>query len=822
MLEGFEPVVVDTLGGLCTLVERSDLPLGLSPLAKNVEFFPGGVRTRDGFKAYLSEAGSTNPFRTAFDHVDGRGTRHHMIYQGGTGKLGSRTTGTTINSVVAKLGAPSTFSTMRATSLYGRVFMCVSDGRRGLAPPFQWDGNLAASAVGATGAHEATISSPATGSMVGGLYYIVIAFETATGYITGATKLNYDTISNNDKIDLSSIPIGPPGTTKRRIFISLVDTFELYNPGGLVINDNTTTTFSGIDLTQAEIAAGLPFIDYATLHTPAAHLGVEAYSNRLVFWGGDGKIASFFGPLTTGINPTYSSIGLLNLDFSAEAAAAYTFNPLSTYVEWEGVTPLGTGTVVAGSAAEGETLNYYRITSAGGATDGLISQGSGTLPFYRPNRDVLGTYYLNPGRRYGIRARVRNVDSAASGSLKIVLNEVTGGGVSTAVATLTVPMSSAGAGWAIYESDGSYTVTAQPSVGMTIYTDTVPNGKKVDVTRIEVYDVETKRGHSTLNISRAFDPESLDAVTGVVQVSPNNGEEIRNVFPLRGNLYICKEGSLYVTQDSGQEPAFWNVEIVSSTVGTPSVHGVGLGDGWAVIVSRDGLYMFDGGAPQKVSQEIQPTWDLFDWTKGERMFCAVNTSDRHVIVGGPTSAGGYQQLRLNYVDGWESPIPSGNGRKWSTDTRYNGPTEGATFVHAAPLILDSGLRAIGFCHTDAKNGLSYIDKSTRADFSGAIDPIYETAPIGTEMMRSLFGEIAMKVRGSGTLTTTYVRPDASLVTLPGKTLSSSPLHDIEVRTHRLDTQLGVRIGVTGSNAYFIAKRIAVWVKTSPFSRLRGY
>ena len=821
MIEGFEPVVVDTLGGLCTLVERSDLPLGLSPMAQNVQFFPGGVRTRDGFKAYLQDAGTpTDGFRAAYDHVDGRGTRHHLIYQGGTGKLGSRTTGTTINSVIAKLGAPSSFSTMKATSQYGRVFACFSDGRRGLAPPFQYDGVLAASEVGATGAHEAYPAYDAFGgSMVAGVYYVAVSFETVTGYITGPTKLANVTLSGSGQIDITSIPIGPPGTVKRRLFISLVDTFELYNPPGLVLNDNTTTVMNNVNLSQAEIAAGLPFESYINLQPPTAHLGVTAYSNRIIYWGGDGKINQFFGPTSTGINPTYSSIGLINLDFSAEAAAAYTWGTPGSYAEWYGAS--AAAAVTAGSAAEGETLNYLSITSAGGATDGLVQQGWGSGD-YRLNRDELGMYYLEPGRRYGIRARVRNAGGAAAGDLKVILYTATSTGPArTMIATLTVPMSSTGPNWAIYESDGSVDVTAMPDVAIEVYLNGVTAGKVVDITRVEVYDVEYKRGFSTLDISRVDDPESFDILLGRVTISPNDGQEIRDVFPLRGNLYIAKEQSLYVTQDNGQEPAFWNNEIVSSTVGTPSVHGVGMGDGWVVIASRDGLYYFDGGAPQKVSQEIQPTWDLFDWTKGERLYCTVNTLTQTVIIGGPTSTG-WQQLRLSYVDGWGSPMNDGNGRKWSTDLRYTTATDTGQFLHATTLVLDSGGKAIAYCVSDDSARLVYEDAATYTDYSGRIASYYETAPIGTEVARSLFGQIVNKVRGTGTLLSYIVRPDGSATALPSKTLGSSPLHDVEIRIHQSDTQLGLRIGVAAAGHYFIAKRLSIWRKMAPFSRIRGY
>lgn len=824
MIEGFEPVVVDTLGGLCTLVERSDLPVGLSPLAKNVEFFPGGVRSRDGFKVFRNWSPLTDPPRALYEHVSALGTRHQITYLGATGYLDSAG-----SQFMEKIGAPSGFSTMKAASMYGRAFICISDGRRGLVPPIQVDDpltNTNLASIGMNGAHEATIAFAAGGSMVPGKYFIAVAFETQSGYISGLSKLNYDTMiagSGSYKINLTSIPLGPAGVTKRRIFISLVDSFELYNPSGLVLNDNTTTTLSGIDLTQAAIAEGMPFSDYINLQPPTAHLGVVGYSNRICYWGGDGKLNHFVGPLSSGINPDYSTIGLINLDFGSERYDAYTFNPLGPYVEWYGVTPIGTGSVQEKDTTSGELLNWYRIISNGVATTGLIEQGWGAGSSLRPNRDTLGNHYLNPGRRFGIRVRARNYNGAASGNLKVVLYEVASGVSRTALTTLTIPLASASAEWAIYEGDGTTVATGQPYVALSVYGDNVPNLGIVDIGHIEIYDVEEKRGGSFVDVSRAFDPESFDIVNGRISVSPNDGEEIRNCFPLRGNLYIAKERSLYVTQDNGQDAALWSVEIVSSTVGTPSVHGVGMGDGWAVIVSRDGLYMFDGGAPQKISQEIQPTWDLFDWTKGEQLFCTVDTQRQVIYIGGPTTSGGFQQLRLNYVEGFGDPVSgAGNGRKWSTDTRYTGGLEVGKFNHAWPITLTDGTKVMAFCASDDGSRVVYEDSATVNDYSGNINSTYETAPIGKDMGRSIFGQIAMKIRGSGTLNTSIVRPDGSATTLATRTLAANPLHDVEIKLLKIDTQQGVRINVYETGGYFNLRRLALWLKPAVYGPFRGY
>jgi len=827
MIEGFEPAVVDTLGGLCTLMERSDLPVGLSPLAKNVKFFPGGVQSRGGFSSFWTEAGVSDGYWSLTDFVDGRGDRYYAFLRGGKGTLavlGYPGGVATQTDLTQRMGFNPSFSTIRTATLYGRVYVCLSDGIRGLMPPWQIasTSGLVARNVAATGGHEALIAFGA-GAMLAGTYYVAVAFETDTGYISGAVKLNYDTTAVPCNISLSSIPIGPPGTTKRRIFISLVDSFELYNPAGLVINDNTTTSFGPFDLTVDEIASGLPFIDYIGLRKPPMQLGVEAYSNRLVYWGGDGRIDSFFGPTNSATPLTYSSIGLINLDFSADVASSYTWGVAGEYGEWYGAS--ASAAVTAGSYLQGELSNYLTLTSSGGATDALVQQGYGSMAVTaRYNRDTLGNYYLQPGRKYGIRVRARRSATGAAGNLVIKMYEHTALGARTTLTTATFPVTSMGEEWNVFEAYGTTAPTGLANLSIDVYLANVTNAAKVDVSHIEVFDNEYRRGTSTLSISRVDDPESFDVVSGSLTVSPNDGQEIRDVFVLNGNMYIAKERSLYVVTDNGQEPAFWSPQIVSDTVGTPSVHGSAVGDNFALLASRDGLYLLTGGSPLKVSQEIQPTWDLFDWTKGERIFVAIDTVSQYAIVGGPTSTG-YQQLRVDFVQGWGDPVGSGgNGRKWSTDTRFTGTpaTETGKFNGAATVTRRTGERSIVYCASDDSTGAYYESASVHSDYSGKIESVYETAPLGMDMGRSLFGTLLHKLRGSGTLLSWFVRPDGSATVLPSKTLGANPLHDVEIHTNNTDTQLGIRIGTSATGDYFIAKRLCVFRKRAPFSLLRGY
>jgi hypothetical protein len=834
MYEGFEPVVVDVLGGLCTRIERSDLPIGVSPRAENVRFFPGGVRSRGGFDILFGDSGDPSAgYWGGFGWVSYNGERYYSVLMGQTGAIrswypSSLSSSPTVTNI-ERIGKPA-YSTVRSTSLYGRNYVCVGDGKRGIIPPFQFDGRTDPWYIGSSGGHEAQITrNVGGGNMVAGRYFIAVAFENISGFISPAVKLNYETLSNGDDFSLTSIPIGPPGTIKRRIFVSLPDTFDLYNPAALVINDNTSTSGGPYDLSVDEIAAGLPYQTVALLQQPAPHLGVVDYNNRLVLWGGNNRIFSFFGPTTTGINPSYSSIGLINLDFSSDAASAYTWNVAGEYGEWYGSTTAAT--VMAGTKGDGELANYLRITSTGGVADGDLNQGYGIYyATLRPNRDAIGNQYLVPGRKYGIRVRARRSNGAVAGNLNVTLYTNPNLSSRTTVTAASFPVSSMTTEWAIYEYSGTTAVNNDACVSMNVKLTSVTANETIDISHIEVFDTADTRTASSLYISRADDPESFDELLGKIIVNDRDGEDIRNVFVLHGNLYVCKENSLYVIQDNGQEPATWSTEKVSGVVGTTSVHGVGIGDNFALIVSRDGLYMMTGGMPENVSKEIEPTWALFDWTKGEQMYCAVDSAKRYAVVGGPTTGGGSQQLYVDFSLGWGDPMGGGEAvRKWGIDKRaVNGVEYG--FSSAFTTVMPDESSAIVYTAANPQALLMFEDSSRPFDMTAIlsverqhIDVAYETAPIGSDIGRSLFGGVVLKIRGSGTLLSSFVRPSGTSVSLPSRSLTDASNHDVEIRTMNSDTQLGYLMSLNNeTNAYFIAKRIAVLIKKHPSARFRGY
>ncbi len=208
-----------------------------------------------------------------------------------------------------------------------------------------------------------------------------------------------------------------------------------------------------------------------------------------------------------------------------------------------------------------------------------------------------------------------------------------------------------------------------------MYADGVPapSGESFLVDNIEIFLTNAAQNASLVRASGTETPEAYDGVTGIMSIAENNGQGIRSAFVLRNNLYFVKERSLYVTATDGvNEPALWAVEEASNQVGTPSAHGVGVGEEWVVIAGRSGLYLFDGSNPVKLSQEIQPTWDAINWEAGQKLWVQVDTQHKRILVGVPMGAATQpnQILMLDYTEGFGDPLLAmltapERSRKWA-------------------------------------------------------------------------------------------------------------------------------------------------------------
>src|SRR5579863_1374971 len=637
-------------------------------------------------------------------------------------------------------------------------------------------GGLAASGGG---------TAAAAGSVDAGVHQVCVIFKTRQGYLTKPSPATTWTASGGKRAIVANIPTGPSNVTGRILcftgaggasFFYTGNGTTLFS-GNMVIADNTTTSLA-VDFSDAILLAGTNVDNLFRLVELGDCAGVTEYSERLFWWGERNKMNNW---VNLGFDGGFTGPSLPHYPLG--------WTPDSTFA------PGGTDEenfVVWGAA-------YSIVGNGTTATRGLLSQGA--------VQDSLGVQRIQAGTDYTVRARCARNSTLAQGTLHIHLYSASGG-INTA--GLQLAASQLKVNYVEYSAELTAPLITIPSdLVLRVYADGTPNSNgQFYVDAIEIYPTAQPVNASLVRASRVEDPESYDGIDGMLSVAENNGQAIRASFKLRERLYFVKEHSLHVTQDDGtNEPSLWSISEVSRRVGTPSVRGVGFGEDWVVIAHRTGLYLFSGGEPVKISQEIQPTWNQINWQYAQTLWVTVDTKERRIMIGAPfgSATTPNRVLMLDYHDldsasDIESRPPvnitytgrktaTDNSRKWSP---WSIAANCCTLIErtdgTAVAAFGGGLPGIG---GGGATGKIYQLSDTQFSDDGAAIPSYYTthffperaveSSLGLGAHRKLFSYLTMYVEGAGNLAlTSFVDSESAATAQQPLGMSSPGLKDLEL------------------------------------------
>ena len=693
-IESFSPLPLNAFGSWVTLLDPSDVPPGLSPSLSNVEFLPGGVRTRPGLAAQFPVLGGAPQVNGLKSYVTSNLVQRLLVLD----SLGNlyKETSPGVLSLAAAIVAPNMF--LASATHFGREYMALSDGVLGRDLPRQYDdSNLdRVSQIGP--AEGPTVSnSSSSGSISPGVHQCCVIFVTRQGYWTAPSPAVSWTAAGNLKVSVTNIPTGPANIVQRLLAFTASGGASFYHvPATMVIDDNTTTSLA-VDFTDTILLSGTSVDSlFGQIELPE-QLGVIDYVERLFWWGERARMDNWR-------NPTFDG----GWDPSSNG------RPLG----WQLDPTFGPG----GSREPNDVVwgDAYKITADGATVvRGLISQNA--------IADAAGDPLCLNNTDYSVRARIKRSPGLAAGTLRINAFSPTQGQVGTGLAVTAVQ---AGNSYQEFSAQLFGPQTSLPTdLVLRVYADGTPgpNSEFFLIDNIEVFLTTASANASLVRASATEQPESYDGVSGIMNVAANNGQGVRAAFVLRNNLYFVKEHSTYVTATDGvNEPALWPVEEVSNKVGTSSVHGVGFGEEWVVIADRSGLYFFDGGELIKLSQEIQPTWDAINWQAAQRLWVQVDTQHKRILVGVPM--GGATQpnqiLVLDYAAGFQDPLatlPSSfeRSRKWAPWT---------IAANSCALVERADGTAQIFLGNNSSNGKIYaLAAGQYSDDAAAINSYYTTA-----------------------------------------------------------------------------------------------
>ena len=169
-----------------------------------------------------------------------------------------------------------------------------------------------------------------------------------------------------------------------------------------------------------------------------------------------------------------------------------------------------------------------------------------------------------------------------------------------------------------------------------IYGSNMADGADYEIDRSEVFAARQPVNETKLLVSYEDDPEGVDGNSGAIDTNSENTQPCYGAVVMYDLLYLLKQGSLYYTQDSsGDEPAQWGVHEVSNKAGACGVNAYDSGEEWILMANRNGVYLFTGGEPQKISQEIQQVWDALNWDAGQSIWVRNDVEKRIMRIGVP-------------------------------------------------------------------------------------------------------------------------------------------------------------------------------------------
>src|SRR6267142_1385096 len=678
-------------------------------------------------------------------------------------------------------------------------------------------GGLAASGGG---------TAAAAGSVSAGVHQVCVIFKTRQGYLTQPGPATNWTASGGKRAVVSSIPTGPSNVVARILCFTGAGGASFFYTGGgtalfsgnMVIANNTTTSLI-VDFSDAILLAGTNVDNLFKLIELGDCAGVLDYAQRLFWWGERNKMNNwvnlgFDGGFTGPSLPHYP------LGWTPDAVFAPGGGDEQSFVVW------GAAYTIAGNGTT--------------PTCGLMAQSA--------VQDALGAPRIQANTDYTVRARCARNATLLQGTLHIHLYGASGAinttGLQLTAAQLTTT-------YVEYTAPLTAPLTTIPSdLLLRVYADGTPNQNgQFYVDCIEIFPTAQPVNASLVRASRVEDPESYDGIDGLLSVAENNGQAIRAAFKLRERLYFVKEHSLHATQDDGtNEPALWSIAEISRRLGTPSVRGVGIGEDWVVIAHRAGLYIFNGGEPIKISQEIQPTWNQINWQYGHTLWVTVDTKERRIFVGVPfgTATSPNKVLMLDYRDLDNAADIAGRppinitytGRKTATDkTRKWSPWTIAANCCAlleradgtAVAAFGAGIPGVGGGSTTGK---IYQLSDAQLSDDGATIPSYYTTHYFPELAveqslnlgahRKLFSYLTMYVEGAGNLSlTAYLDSPSVPQAQQSLPLSSPSIKDLELPINVLAERVAFQVATSQPGAWFRLQKFTPSVRVDPWSPVRG-
>lgn len=479
-----------------------------------------------------------------------------------------------------------------------------------------------------------------TSGIIGaGVRKVCYSFLTRNGFLTQPSPIaTFDVTSGASTITISGLLPGTSNVIARVIHLTAANGGNFYNiPQPVVVNNNgvnqTNSSTWVNDNTTASIT--LSFSDGVLL--AGDQIDIEGNNLFENFELGSSVALVPYGQRIFAVGEQNKVFNLLNCSFDGGIAGG-SGSTASVPAGWTVDPTNGAGESVVASPQFGNAVQIFNQTGITQALFGMITQPAFEDEFMVP--------IIEASTTYSVRITCSCPTGAASGNLVVDLFSPSS---QLSLGKFTLALASIGNTMAIFT--GTMLTTALAPVPadllLRLYAAAIPNGVQIQIDRVEVFPTETPNLNTQVIGSYVEAFEQFDRITGVVKANQQNQQPVVTAFTLFGNLYIVKTGSFVAVADNNlTEPANWTTpRVISNSVGaggpyavTSGIDDPNSGEEWALLAGLPGLFIFNGGQPVKLSEEIQQVWNQINWAFKQTIWVRNDVTNRRILVGVPLKA----------------------------------------------------------------------------------------------------------------------------------------------------------------------------------------
>ena len=476
------------------------------------------------------------------------------------------------------------------------------------------------------------------------------SFLTEDGYITQPSPtVTFNVTQGAANIAVANLLTGPSNVVGRIVFFTAGNGSNFYyiavnvpvvnagvtvNNTATVVNDNVTTnaifSFSdGVLLGTADTGGSVDVQGNNIFETPelSSCVGFVPYAGRMFVIGEQNKVDNF---------RNWSFDGGVGVIQSTAGAGGGTGTNQTYPAGWLLDPTNGNGIAMVASPIFGEAVSISNTTGSTQAIYGMLTQDA----FQDENLVAI----IRPSTTYSVRIAASVPTGLASGGNLVV--DLYSPSLARSLGIFSTPLADLGTTISIQTGTMLTTVLAPVpnDLLLRMYATNIPTGVTVLIDRVEPFPTAEPNLSGQLIGSYQLNFEAYDRVTGVIDCNTINQQPVKGAFVLFDTLYIVKSGSILSIQaQAGLEPAQWGTpKTVSASIGTPSIYGVtsgvdedNQGEEWALIAGRQGLFLFTGGEPVRLSEEIQKLWNTINWAYGYTLWVKNDIINRRILVGVP-------------------------------------------------------------------------------------------------------------------------------------------------------------------------------------------